>query len=353
MPLCERCTLSIQKLRPQAAGELLRGEITQLPPDVKLNLPKLQYDTAQTCWLCLKFVQWLETEDPTMFNDWISRPLGVTYKTHTRGSADLPKLLLPFAISIVPEGNKHHETLFDAEVNFVLARDHAEPATARSKQHEANGIDFNLINNWVKQCSRNHKKCRDDSKSWYPTRLLHLDQHTGKIKLILTKSRLPKGQYMTLSHRWGPQSYTQLQPSTMAQLQDNVDVVTLPKIFQDAIGLAHHLSIRYLWIDALCIQQGQSGTEDWKVEAPRMGKVYSNAFINVSATFSWDGTGSLSQERSWGHMLPSKIDLDINGETLEYYIFDGDLWFDDVDNAPLSKRGWVFQERFLARRVLH
>lgn len=158
---------------------------------------------------------------------------------------------------------------------------------------------------------------------------------------------------MTLSHRWGTLPYTRLEPSTMAQLQDNVDVATLPQIFQDAIGLAHHLSIRYLWIGALCIQQGLSGTEDWKVEAPRMGKVYWNAFIKVSATLSSDGTGSLSQERFWGHILPSKIDLNINGETLEYYAFDGDIWADETENAPLSKRGWVFQERFLARRVLH
>ena len=353
MPLCERCTSAVQKLRPQAAGELLRGEITQLPPDVKLILPKLQLEAFSACWLCLRFVRWLEIEDPTMFNDWISGPLSVTYETHTRSSADLPKLILPFAIVIVPDGSEHHETLFDAEVNFCLAQEYTEPMTAHSKQHEATSIDFKLIKSWVEQCSRNHKKCWGESKSWYPTRLLHLDQRTGKVKLILTKSRTPKGQYMTLSHRWGPQSYTLLEPSTMAQLQENVDVSSLPQVFQDAIGLAHHLGIHYLWIDALCIQQRQSGNEDWKVEAPRMGKVYSNAFINVSATLSSDGTGSLLQERTWGHLLPSTIDLDINGETLEYYAYDGDLWYDNIDNAPLSKRGWVFQERFLARRVLH
>ena len=353
MPLCERCTSSIQKLRPQAAGELLRGETTQLPPDVKLVLPELQHEALSTCWLCLRFVQWLETEDPMMFNDWISRPLNVTYKTLARPSADIPKLLLPFAIVILPDNSEHHKTVFDAEVNFCLAQEYTEFMTAHSKQHEANGIDFNLIKNWVEQCSRNHKKCRSESRSWYPTRLLHLNQRTGKVKLILTKSQPPKGQYMTLSHRWGPQSYTLLQPSTMAQLQDNVDVSSLPQFFQDAIGLAHHLRIDYLWIDALCIQQRQSGNDDWKIEAPKMGKVYSNAFVNVSATFSSDGTGSLLQERSWANQLPSKIDLDINGETLEYYAFDGDLWSDNIDNAPLSKRGWVFQERFLARRVLH
>lgn len=132
MPFCERCTSTIQKLRPQAAGELLRGQITQLPPDVQLILPELQHGAVATCWLCLRFVRWLETEDAKMFNYWNSGPLGVTYTTHTRSFADFPTLLLPFATGIVPENSEHHETLFDAEVNFYRTRDYVEPATARS-----------------------------------------------------------------------------------------------------------------------------------------------------------------------------------------------------------------------------
>lgn len=36
-----------------------------------------------------------------------------------------------------------------------------------------------------------------------------------------------------------------------------------------------------------------------------------------------------------------------------YYIYDGDIWKDEIDKGPLNQRGWVFQERFLAPRVLH
>ena len=136
------------------------------------------------------------------------------------------------------------------------------------------------------------------------------------------------------------------------QMQSGVDVSTLPKIFQETIQIARDLGIHYLWIDALCIKQDED-LSDWRYESQRMGKVYSNSFLNVSATMSRDGTESLFQERSWSHILLSGIELDVNGSLLECYVFDGDIWSDEIAGAPLNQRGWVFQERFLARRVLH
>ncbi|KAF5529098.1 heterokaryon incompatibility protein [Fusarium napiforme] len=35
------------------------------------------------------------------------------------------------------------------------------------------------------------------------------------------------------------------------------------------------------------------------------------------------------------------------------WIVDNELWDDDIENAPLQSRGWVFQERFLSPRILH
>jgi Heterokaryon incompatibility protein (HET) len=353
MPICEICASSIQKLRPQAAGEFERREIAELPPPVKVTLPTFRHAGVDRCWICLKFAEWLEVEDRKMFKDWHTRPLRVTYFTHSRGFANQPELLLPFCLVITPEGHQRHGTFFDAEVNFIHARDYVKPATVALRGRGPVGVDFDLIKTWIDRCTKDHKKCRVDTEVWYPSRLLHLDRHTRIVKLILTKHKLLKGHYMTLSHRWGPTSYVQLESSTMAQLQKNVDVAGLPKVFQDTIALAYYLGIQYLWIDALCIKQGPSGRSDWEIESRNMGKIYSNAFINVSATLSSDGSESLLHERACGPIIPSEIEFDVNGKIQKYYALDGDLWFDEIGNAPLSKRGWVFQERFLARRVLH
>ncbi|GKT91361.1 hypothetical protein Ct61P_09211 [Colletotrichum tofieldiae] len=36
-----------------------------------------------------------------------------------------------------------------------------------------------------------------------------------------------------------------------------------------------------------------------------------------------------------------------------YWLIDGEIWKDEIEEAPLIQRAWVFQERFLAPRVLH
>jgi len=158
---------------------------------------------------------------------------------------------------------------------------------------------------------------------------------------------------MTLSHRWGSERYTMLQSSTITQLQRAIDVVRLPRPFQDAIRIARHLGIQYLWIDSLCIKQDKSDRSDWMTESRLMGKVYSSACLNVSATRSIDGSECLLGKSSWASKIPSQIDFSTESLSIKAYVIDGDLWDDEVENGPLLRRGWVFQERLLARRVVH
>ncbi|KAI4208923.1 MAG: hypothetical protein LQ351_008096 [Letrouitia transgressa] len=68
---------------------------------------------------------------------------------------------------------------------------------------------------------------------------------------------------------------------------------------------------------------------------------------------SINGSESLFQERSWGLLLPSEIELEVNGLIRKYYVQNANVWHDEIIDAPLNKRGWVFQERSFACRVLH
>jgi hypothetical protein len=142
-----------------------------------------------------------------------------------------------------------------------------------------------------------------------------------------------------------------LQASTIAQLQNEVTPSSLPRSFQDAITITHYLGISYLWIDALCILQDKDSLE-WNTEAQNMAKVYSNAYLNISATLASTGQEPLLRERCLSGMSPSKISL-LSSSQEDYYVVDAQLWEDEIDHAPLNQRGWVFQERFLARRILH
>ena len=209
-----------------------------------------------------------------------------------------------------------------------------------------------MIGHWIDQCSKHHGGCQGNGEAWYPTRLLDLSE-AQVVKLIISKDSSPKGSYITLSHRWSDQPFKKLTPSTISHLQHGIDVSRLPQVFQDAINIARHLRITYLWIDALCIVQDEPGCLDWKIESQTIDKIYSFAFLNVSATMSLDGSESLFQERSWKFLLPTEVKLEVNGEVQKRYMQNANIWDDEITEAPLNRRGWVFQERFLARRVLH
>ena len=66
-----------------------------------------------------------------------------------------------------------------------------------------------------------------------------------------------------------------------------------PQLFKDAIEFTRKLSIRYLWIDSLCIIQSGGGTdseeenrlsgEDWKKESAKMCSVYANSYLTLAA----------------------------------------------------------------------
>jgi len=208
-----------------------------------------------------------------------------------------------------------------------------------------------MARTWIDRCRKDHKLCSRTSELWYPTRLLHIDRRTQKVRLIVSKSHSLTDPYITLSHRWEKNIPVKLQSSTIAQFQTEIVTSSLTQAFQDAITIAHHLGFNYLWIDALCIEQ--DGDEvDWNIESQNMDRVYSNAFLNLSATMASTGEEPLLLDRLSGPLQPSGTKL-FNSTRENYYIMDSQMWSDEIDDAPLNQRAWVFQERFLARRILH
>lgn len=111
-----------------------------------------------------------------------------------------------------------------------------------------------------------------------------------------------------------------------------------------------HSIVRWLWIDSLCIIQDSD--LDWQREALQMHQVYKQALVNISADAASDARGGLLQMRNETVVQPLKLHLTNLGETLHATIEEGKM-FEWMNQEPLSRRAWVFQERHLARRVLH
>ena len=190
--------------------------------------------------------------------------------------------------------------------------------------------------------------------AWFPTRLIDLGTMDEQfVKLIDTRVDPPQGPYATLSHRWADSVVIRTISSNIKQFMQAIPVPTLSKTFQDAFTAARlYLGVRYIWIDSLCIIQDD--LDDWRVESLTMQDVYSYSFCNLSAIATSSGTHGLYPPKDPDRLRPCEIQIEYSGRDPESYVLVSKrFWDEQLDYAPLSRRGWVFQERWLTPRVLH
>ncbi|KAI6756070.1 hypothetical protein HG530_011806 [Fusarium avenaceum] len=133
----------------------------------------------------------------------------------------------------------------------------------------------------------------------------------------------------------------------------NIRVRDLPQTIQEAILACIGLGIEYIWIDCLCIVQDSDLDEDWKKEAAMMGFIYENSALNLCMAGSASSSESSYQTRDANLIKPLHITPDPHDkEGKGAYMICKDSFDYDIVNCPLRKRGWVFQEWFLAKRSL-
>ncbi|CAK4033804.1 Hypothetical predicted protein [Lecanosticta acicola] len=105
--------------------------------------------------------------------------------------------------------------------------------------------------------------------------------------------------------------------------------------------------------------QDQADLTDWLRESSAMHKVYGHAFINIAATGASDSSEGLYEDSYIDFSLCEQVYAtvpDSSGDSAElklYTLFDGSFWESQVSSAPLNRRGWVLQERLLAKRAIH
>ena len=181
--------------------------------------------------------------------------------------------------------------------------------------------------------------------------------------------------YAALSHCWGraPQPLV-LTSENITGLLRGIQTNLLPQTFQDAIALCRKLSISLLWIDSLCIiQKGDEHVQDWQLHVLEMSSIYSKCILCIAANSASDGSGGLFVNRDAKLYRPIVIDARAWRSSSENGLSSSTPPDDKIDEAtengllvlnvshinedlrqcPLSTRAWVFQERFLAPRVLH
>ncbi|KAI1739891.1 hypothetical protein F4680DRAFT_448505 [Xylaria scruposa] len=210
---------------------------------------------------------------------------------------------------------------------------------------------FSLLRLWLQDCDEKHEGCRTPNPATLPTRLIDVGTiNLPQLYLCETSDMIPNGQrYIALSHPWGDRKihppFSTLRKD-LAKFKKNIPYDQLPATFRDAVLATRALDIRFLWIDSLCIIQGEDG--DFQYESKRMEDVFSCAYCVLAASRA---TGQHD-----GFLQPIKpreyITFQGRGKSPFYVCENIDDFSRDVLEGSLNTRGWVLQERALARRTI-
>jgi hypothetical protein len=235
--------------------------------------------------------------------------------------------------------------------NKVELNTYTGPDVARTSISASRSSD--LWKQWFHTCSKFHKDCRGlghKLQPFSPKRLVEIatDNNGGSFTWrIVSGADIGNVPYLSLSHCWGSSDHKRLLKKNQMEFSEPSNYSNLPKSFRDAFSISFSLSFRFIWIDSLCIIQDDD--EDWKTQASMMGAIYRNASCNIAASSAVGGNGGCFATKK----KPEEITLYAGRHRpIEYEINSGLPYYNDIVDAPLNQRGWVLQERFLARKQL-
>ncbi|KAI6765793.1 hypothetical protein HG530_006863 [Fusarium avenaceum] len=176
-------------------------------------------------------------------------------------------------------------------------------------------INVKWMTHQIRQCDEGCDHIKSDQ--FLPTRLVNVGaQDEDSARLVITADLIKtKGsgenhgiKYAALSYCWGPEEDAKQQvKTTKDNISSHLEAMTLTEtspVVKDAILVCRALGIQYLWIDALCILQGDS--KDWDKE-------------------------NKSRSRCYGSILCKNL---------------------DEGQSSWTSRGWAFQESILSLRIL-
>ncbi|KAF3026625.1 hypothetical protein E8E14_014445 [Neopestalotiopsis sp. 37M] len=179
--------------------------------------------------------------------------------------------------------------------------------------------------------------------------ILLIDVETNKLVQQTTATR-----YLALSYVWGSSSVFKTTSENRKRLEKNgfSNGDHLPKVVRDAMVLTRKLEERYLWVDALCIEQDDETSAQKRIQLQNMDTIYKDAYLTLVA---WTATSADSA-------LPGISEPSLPCQVVQKKV--GNLILENRLSADLpflrhygsishyETRGWTFQERKLSKRCL-
>ncbi|KAK8015800.1 Neutral/alkaline non-lysosomal ceramidase [Apiospora marii] len=234
---------------------------------------------------------------------------------------------------------------------------------------EANVVMMRQAIDGQRPLMQQHGKFTDESL--FPARLIDLGngENTSRCRLVLTHadhSSSPSPQesgYAALSYCWGNAAEAACQfktePHSLAERLSGFDITDTTAVVQDAVKVCRALGIRYLWVDAVCIVQGDK--DDWERESQKMSSIYHNAAATICPISSNSCLEGFLHRSSHSVQVPfrSTVNRAIQGEyALRYtntkfsFMDVGNPAAEDFAECKWKTRGWCFQELHSSRLMI-
>ncbi|RAQ98957.1 hypothetical protein DDE82_008736 [Stemphylium lycopersici] len=208
---------------------------------------------------------------------------------------------------------------------------------------------------WLKKCQSSHERCGGTLPQLMPTRIIDLRDPKAQGRIRLKVNTGQHDRYLALSYSWGLglRHNVKLKRETLEPYQDYIPEQLMTRSHQEALRITRELGYHYLWIDALCIIQGD--TMDWEAEACKIAQVYSNAELTIVAGRSDDSAKGFLQLIEEPLLPPQPIPYHrpkLQAAGLRRF---GKCFLAlnrSIRSGPVDERAWCFQESVLSRRMI-
>jgi hypothetical protein len=209
--------------------------------------------------------------------------------------------------------------------------------------------NIKIVKDWMGSCRDEHTVCARTRKSEpLPKRVLDISD-ASQNSILLYESSGETVPYVTVSYCWGVAATLKTTRTRLEQHTKGISLAAFPETLRDAILFAQGLGFRYVWIDALCIIQGDDS--DWTEQARQMTVIYHGGALNIAiADAPNSDSGAVRRLKD----CSVRIDTVSSGITADIYAVSAPIrryeYLHGVTHlvTRLAKRGWVFQETLVS-----
>lgn len=253
-----------------------------------------------------------------------------TFVTNARARSLAVLLLVPSDLHERSSWQEIPRTL-EAYGYLVCQKRSSDEQLLRTRSLVQPHINIDTIKAWLNHCQASHEECSKPNPPQFPLTLIDC-QHRQLVDSEPTVS------YVALSYVWGKVSPNPLEDDRLPR--------DVPAVIRDAMDITQSLGYRYLWVDAYCINQDNTGLKH--IQIKNMHSIYRCAEVTLVDAVGSDSAFGLAGSASTPRIPRRQINISTQGYEISSCMKNRAY----LETSPWNQRAWTYQEALLSRRLI-